>query len=382
MGARAALRGALSLGLALTACATPQVVPTPPPPLHAAVAPSPLSDRGDLMRVHFIDVGQGLAVLVEFPCAAMLVDTGGELDAQFDSDAALIRYLEAFFARRSDLGRTLALVALTHPHIDHTRGVAAVLAHFRVQNAVDNGQTEGSGAAGQVALQQHARRLGDGRHYRAVALGDIVDPHGLSDAVIDPIRCADIDPQIRALWGQVAVDPGWPGRRFGKTPFENANNHSLVLRVDFGEASVLFSGDLEEPAIRDLLQRSAGLDVLDVDVWQVGHHGSINGTIPELAAALSPEIAVFSSGPAAWQLTWSAWKYGHPRREIVDMLAAVLTRQRPEITVPVGVRGEQFIQQRIDKALYDTAWDGTVVVEAWADGRFKVIPLGDEKQKR
>ncbi len=357
----------LSLLALLSACGASTVRETP------AVAMPALSDRDDVMRIHFIDIGQGLGVLVEFPCAAMLIDTGGEQDGAFDSDAALVAYLDAFFARRTDLQRTLALVALTHPHIDHTRGVGAVLSHFQVLNAIDNGMTQGSGGAGQGELQQFARDHVATTHYRAVHLEDIVDPHGLTDAVIDPIRCPNVDPQIHALWGQVAGDPGWPGMRFGKTPFQNANNHSVVLRVDFGKSSALFTGDLEEPAIRDLLKRSGSSGVLDIDVYQVGHHGSINGTLPELVAAMSPQIAVFSMGPASRQLTWSAWKYGHPRKEIVDMLEAGMTRRRPEIDVPVGLAGEKFQQQQIHKALYGTAWDGSVVVEAMADGRMKVV---------
>ncbi len=358
------LLGALSL---ILACTPAQVRETP------AVPPVPVSDRDDVMRIHFIDIGQGLGVLLEFPCAAMLIDTGGEQDAAFDSDAALIGYLDGFFARRTDLNRTLALVALTHPHIDHTRGVAAVVRHFAVQNAIDNGMTQGSGGAGQSELQQFARDHAATTHYRAVHLDDITQPQGLTDAIIDPIRCASIDPQIHALWGQVAGDPGWPGLRFGKTPFQNANNHSVVLRVDFGKSSALFTGDLEEPAIRDLLQRSEASGALNVDVYQVGHHGSINGTLPELVTAMSPEVAVFSMGPASRHLTWSAWKYGHPRKEIVDMLEAGITRRRPEIQVPVGLAGEKFQPQRITKALYGTAWDGSVVVEATADGRLKVV---------
>jgi len=53
---------------------------------------------------------------------------------------------------------------------------------------------------------------------------------------------------ITALWGQVATDPGW-GEAYNKPRFTSQNNHCVVLRVDFGEASVLVTGDLEEPAI-------------------------------------------------------------------------------------------------------------------------------------
>jgi competence protein ComEC len=329
----------------------------------------------DVWRAHFIDVGQGLAVLQEFPCGAMLIDTGGEDDQRFNSDSALLAYLDGFFARRTDLHGTLDLVVLTHPHIDHTRGTEAVLDRYQVHNLVDNGQTYGSGAPGQQSLEAFAGSH-PSVHYRAVALSDIASATGLTDAIIDPFRCQPVDPTITALWGRLDNDPGWPGMRFGKTPFQNNNNHSVVLRVAFGKASGLFTGDLEEPAIKDLLTRSRAAGLLDVDLYQVGHHGSINGTLPELAEAMSPEIAVFSMGPASWQLTWSAWKYGHPRQEIVQMLADVMVRKRKPIDVQVGIKSEVFTTAHIESALYATGWDGTVVVQANADGRLQVVTSG------
>ncbi|MSP92736.1 MAG: hypothetical protein EXR79_13180 [Myxococcales bacterium] len=360
------------LGVALLAGCRPADVRAP---VALAIVPE-LAPRDDLWRIHFIDVGQGLAVLHEFPCGAVLVDTGGELDERFDSTAALQAYLDAFFARRTDLHGTLDLLALTHPHLDHTRGVALVLARYAVRNAIDDGLTTGSGAEGQVALQRWVQQQQGKVGYRAILRDDVVDAHGLTDTVIDPVRCDGIDPRIVALWGQVAQDPGWPGVRYGKTPFQNANNHSVVLRLSYGRAAMLHTGDLEEPAIRDLLARSGPTGALDVDVYQVGHHGSINGTLPELVAAMTPELAVFSCGPPEWQVMWSAWKFGHPRQEVVAMLQAGIARRRRPIDVLVGVRSQTFTAQRVDAALYASAWDGTVVVEAEADGRMRVVTAG------
>lgn len=108
------------------------------------------------MRVHVIDVGQGAATLVEFPCAAILVDTGGESNEEFKSDDALIAYLDAFFARRADLNKTLQSLILTHPHVDHTRGVKRVISRYKIRNAVTNGtEPKDQGGTGQRAL--HAK---------------------------------------------------------------------------------------------------------------------------------------------------------------------------------------------------------------------------------
>jgi len=88
---------------------------------------TPPGGANPTMRVHFIDVGQGAATLVEFPCAAVLIDTGGEANGEFDSTDSLLDYLDDFFSRRVDLKETFHALILTHPHIDHTRGVSAIL---------------------------------------------------------------------------------------------------------------------------------------------------------------------------------------------------------------------------------------------------------------
>src|SRR5262252_5766731 len=91
------------------------------------------------MNAHFINVGQGASVLLEFSCGAALIDTGGEANGDFNSTTALTDYLDAFFARRTDLHKTFGLVVISHPHIDHTRGLPAVFQKYTVRTMVDDG---------------------------------------------------------------------------------------------------------------------------------------------------------------------------------------------------------------------------------------------------
>src|SRR5258706_574037 len=114
--------------LAMAACAARPARPIPPRTPMAPIEASFFEGRDPArpaMRVHLIDVGQGAATLVEFSCGAILIDTGGESNRYMDSTENLVNYLRAFFASRPDLDDTLALVVLTHPHIDHTRGAQA-----------------------------------------------------------------------------------------------------------------------------------------------------------------------------------------------------------------------------------------------------------------
>jgi len=171
------------------------------------------------MRIHLIDVGQGAATLVEFSCGVVLVDTGGERNAAFDSEARLVRYLDQFFRTRKHLKSTIALLVLTHPHVDHTRSAMAVFSRYHVQNVVTDGMTEGSGGEQQSDLLGAAARAGIGdERVRAVD----IPPAGLHDRIIDPISCPDGDPDIRVFWGAVAAhDVAWDGESLA-----NANNRS------------------------------------------------------------------------------------------------------------------------------------------------------------
>ena len=117
--------------------------------------------------------------------------------------------------------------------------------------------------------------------------------------------------QCRVLWGEAS---GWDG-----LSFKNLNNHSIVLRVDYGHASFTLMGGLEKEGIAELIEKQPAA-TLDVDAMKVGHHGSYNATTDALLQRLTPEVAVIEMGPASRQVTWSAYAYGHPRREAIDLL--------------------------------------------------------------
>jgi competence protein ComEC len=328
------------------------------------------------MRVHFIDVGQGAATLVEFPCAAILVDTGGETNAEFKSDGELTAYLNDFFKRRSDLNNTFHLLVLSHAHVDHTHGVPSVLSRYKILNAITNGQEPpgSSGLPGQKALHQKVADTeetsdsSDDIGFVAATVKKIPQRRGLTNAVIDPVKCDNVDPKIKLLWGGQSTNPGWT-----KTAFENQNNHSVVIRIDFGAASLLITGDLQEEAIMDLIEHYSGSTLLDVDVYQVGHHGSLNATTEEFLDAVTPKVAVMATGSPSRELPWTAWKYGHPRKNIVEMLERHVEQLRKKITVQVATAVETFEAKRVSRAIYATGWDGSVVLEADTAGRWNLV---------
>jgi len=89
---------------------------------------------------------------------------------------------------------------------------------------------------------------------------------------------------------------------------------------------------------------------------------------------MTPDIAVLSMGPSKRHLPDTAWAYGHPRRAVVEMLSAAVAKTRsPVAVVPVAAGVKRFTPIRMDKAVYGTGWDGTVMVELRTDGTNRVM---------
>jgi competence protein ComEC len=326
-----------------------------------------LSQPTPSMTAHFIDIGQGQSVLLEFPCGAVLIDAGAQ-DAA--ARTRLVAYLNKFFARRADLHRTINTILITHDHIDHDSALRAVIENFTVEHYVDNGLMTGPGAPNPTWLRNEVSS--GARHVGIEEVLDseveaVADKSGFTNNAIDPIDCGTIDPEIHVLQGQIAPNPGWAA-----SAFDNLNNHSLVTRVDFNGASFLFMGDLEDQGIDLLLNYYTGAarKALDVDVLQVGHHGSNNATTQELLDAVTPRIAVINVGK--WNYgkpakPFTTFMYGHPRQSTLDLLTTSIDRRRqPSKTVMAAESSKRFHETKVTKAIYATGWDGTVRVVARA----------------
>ena len=311
------------------------------------------SGGGGGMAAHFIDVDQGDATLLEFSCGLVLIDAGGDED---DDVQRLVNYLEAVFARRPELNRTIDLVIITHAHIDHTRSLDAVRERFAIRRYLDGGRDTGSGIPPVRRLREAAQRESiEMRTVRDADVAALPRGHGLTNDFIDPLHCDMCDPRLTILSASHEGNVGL---------LTNENHHSLVIRVDFGQTSFLFTGDLPGKAIDRLVNRYRGTNLLDVDVYHAGHHGQYDGTTPQLVAAMSPMIAVISCGRAKPTLDpISAQSFGNPRAGVIEMLSAVLSHDRARpITAPLATAPHLFTPTHIQRAVYCTAWDGDVVM--------------------
>jgi len=183
--------------------------------------------------------------------------------------------------------RSLDLVVMTHPDADHITGLVEVLQRYRVDGWLDNGQ-----ASDDIVYTECLVRLEEGAVTRhAVHAGDKLElGSGMAVEVLHP-----------------PAEP-WPGSR------ANDNNNSLVLRLTWGEAQFLLTGDIEAEAEHLLVGSS---QTLQADVLKVAHHGSGGSTTGEFLTAVDPAYAVLSVGADN--------RFGHPHPAVLDRLGAVQT---------------------------------------------------------
>ena len=153
------------------------------------------------------------------------------------------------------------------------------------------------------------------------------------------------------------------GKDRGRSQFENANNHSVVVRVEFGRASVIVTGDLQDVAIHDMVQLHHNTAALARRSTRWGTTARSTAPPTSSSDAMKPNYAVIEMGPVERHAEFTAWAFGHPRGEIVSMLERAIPTLREAIDVQVGLKSKEFEHLTLTKAIYATGWDGNIVLE-------------------
>ena len=223
------------------------------------------SQTGQL-SVHFIDVGQGDAILIDYGDYEVLIDGG-------NPSPGVVSYLNNY------VDGALEVMVATHVHADHIGGLIAVLGAFDVQQIWYNGDT--------TTTQTYTNFMNavqaEGAEAHIAGRGDEIHVGGLTFKVLNPVDLT------------------------GTT-----NNNSVVLELSYGQVDFLFEGDAEQEAEASMI--AAGL-IPDVEILKVGHHGSRTASSAAFLAAAKPEVAVYMAGTGN--------SYGHPHAETIAALQAI-----------------------------------------------------------
>jgi len=303
-----------------------------------------------LLKVKFVDVGQGDGAIVETPSGQVLLVDGGE-------EHHLRRYINVAYAhvlRTKPL--PVAAIVVTHGDADHFSGLTKLANDTRkdgqptllVERVFHNGLVKGS-APGTAAFGKTVKK--DGRVYVTALEDDLLKvpvermntPFVAWREALAKLRKASQGMKIRRLaWGDddafaflkdeglsmqvlgplVETVGGKPALPFLRTPGSSSpsashtvNGHSVVLRLAFGNVRFLFGADLNEEAEESLLAKCRENGVsLASEVLKVPHHGSADFS-PAVLEAIRPVVSVVSSGDES-----SAKEYIHPRSGLVGAL--------------------------------------------------------------
>ena len=224
--------------------------------------------ESDFLTVHFIDVDQADCMLLVAGETTVLID-GGNTGTSWD----VLSYLQRHGIDELDL------VVNTHPHGDHLGGIPTVLEHIPAE------EIWCSTTSFNTSLFNRFENAADGQDLNIYnpAPGTTYASDGLTIKVLGPLESND--------------------------SYTDLNDTSLVLMVKYGERKILFTGDMESYAEKQLVE--ADID-LEADVLKVGHHGSYSSTSQLFLNEVDPEYGIICCGRNN--------EYGHPHDSPMNRL--------------------------------------------------------------
>ncbi|WP_238904274.1 ComEC/Rec2 family competence protein [Clostridium sp. YIM B02506] len=225
------------------------------------------SETSNMVKVHFIDVDQGDAILIQYKDKNMLIDSSTQ-----KAEDKFLDYLKKLNIKKFD-----AVIA-THPDEDHIGNMDEVIKKYSITNFYAPKSTSTT-----KAFESMIRELKN------------------KDLKIKPLKAGstiDFDSDVQLEVFAPNSDS-----------YEDANNYSPIIKLTYGNNSMLFTGDAEKLSEKETLKKGYNLES---DVLKVGHHGSSTSTSKDFLKAVNPSIAIISCGKNN--------KYGHPHKETIKAL--------------------------------------------------------------
>ena len=257
------------------------------------------------LKIYFVDVGQGDSCLIITPeNKKILLDGGGSTSENNDvGKNVLIPYL-------LNRGITkLDYIIVSHFDTDHVGGLLTVMEKLKVDKVIISKQGENS-----ANLEKFKEIISKkNTNVKVVGKGDRV--------------------QIEK---NLYLDILWPDNQ-NLISDNILNNNSIVVKLNYKSFSMLFTGDIEEIAEKEILkQYKNNLNVLNSTILKVAHHGSKTSSTQEFLDAVKAKIALIGVGENN--------KFGHPNEEVIKMLRDMRTRiyrtdKMGEITMIIDKNG-------------------------------------------
>ena len=264
----------------------------------ATGTPKPQLPSGKTLDIYVLDVGQGDSIFLRSPSGkTMLVDAG---------ESYMYERVDDFLQNQAV--KKLDVVVGTHPHADHIGAMEQVVTHYNI------GAYYMPDAQNQTKMFENL--------LDALTEQDI----NVKQAVGGKTSAINWDEDV-----EVTILSPLPG-----VEYDNLNDWSVILHVQYGDTSILLTGDAESFAEKAAL-KALPEKYFRATVLKVGHHGSSTSSSDAFLDAVDPEIAVASLGKDN--------EYGHPHKEVVEALEArniPLYRTDTAGTIHIVLDGEGY----------------------------------------
>lgn len=269
------------------------------------------------LKIYFVDVGQGDSTCIVTPKnKVVLIDGGGSnKDENYDiGKQILLPYLLDKKINKIDY------CIVSHFDSDHCGGLMYILKNLKVKNIIIGNQYE---------------EYENYKEFIKIA----------KDKKIN-IRVVEAGEKI-TIEKNLYIDVLWPINR-EKMVIQNAiNNNSLVFKLRYINFSMLFTGDIEEIAEKEILDKyKENTEFLKSTILKVAHHGSKTSSTKEFINIVKPKYAVIGVGKDN--------KFGHPSNVTIENLKTINTEiyrtdEMGEISINVNIKGNINIEEFIKK---------------------------------
>ena len=269
------------------------------------------------LKIYFVDVGQGDSTCIVTPKnKVILIDGGGNSkDENYDiGKQTLLPYLLDKKINKIDY------CIVSHFDSDHCGGLMYILKNLKVKNIIIGKQYE---------------EYENYKEFIKIA----------KDKKIN-IRVVEAGEKI-TIEKNLYIDVLWPINR-EKMVIQNAiNNNSLVFKLRYINFSMLFTGDIEEIAEKEILDNyKENTELLKSTILKVAHHGSKTSSTKEFINIVKPKYAVIGVGKDN--------KFGHPSNVTIENLKTINTEiyrtdEMGEISINVNIKGNINIEEFIKK---------------------------------
>ena len=241
----------------------------------------------------------------------VLIDGGGSTSNEYDiGKNTLLPYL-------LDRGYTkLDYIIISHFDQDHVGGILSILEEIKVEKIIISKQIENS------------------ENYEKFK--EIIKHNNIKVIVVNKRDVINIEKDLY-------INILWPNN--SELINENAlNNNSIVCKIHYNSFSMLFTGDIEECAEKQILEEyKNNLKALNSNILKVAHHGSKTSSTSDFIETVKPEVALIGVGKNN--------KFGHPNEEVIKNLKkqnikTYRTDERGEISIVVNKNGKYTIKSK------------------------------------